>query len=71
MGEFVGEYPFQTELLLSDGSAIGINFVLACTALQSMVIFIGAIAVLDIDWRRRCQALFDYCSSDSHSEFIP
>ena len=49
--------PFQTELLLSDGSAIGINFVLACTALQSMVIFIGAIAVLDIDWRRRCQAL--------------
>ena len=57
MGDFVGEYPFQTELLLSDGSAIGINFVLACTALQSMVIFIGAIAVLDIDWKRRCRAL--------------
>ena len=57
MGEFVGEYPFQTELLLSDGTAIGINFVLACTALQSMVIFIGAIAVLDIDWKRRCRAL--------------
>ncbi len=57
MGEFVGEYPFQTELLLTDGSAIGINFVLACTALQSMVIFIGAIAVLDIDWKRRCRAL--------------
>jgi len=57
MGEFVGEYPFQTELLLTDGSTIGINFVLACTALQSMVIFIGAIAVLDIDWKRRCRAL--------------
>ena len=57
MGEFVGEYPFQTELLLTDGTAIGINFVLACTALQSMVIFIGAIAVLDIDWKRRCRAL--------------
>ena len=57
MGDFVGEYPFQTELLLSDGTAIGINFVLACTALQSMVIFIGAIAVLDIDWKRRCRAL--------------
>jgi len=57
MGEFVGEYPFQTELLLGDGTAIGINFVLACTALQSMVIFIGAIAVLDIDWKRRCRAL--------------
>ena len=26
--------------------------------LQSMVIFIGAIAVLDIDWRRRCRVLF-------------
>ncbi len=57
LGDFVGEYPFQTELLLSDGSSIGINFVLGCTALQSMVIFIGAIAVLDIDWKRRCQAL--------------
>ena len=57
MGDFIGEYPFQTELLLSDGTSIGINFVLACTALQSMVIFIGAIAVLDIDWKRRCRAL--------------
>ena len=36
---------------------IGINFVLACTALQSMVIFIGAIAVLDLDWRRRIRAI--------------
>lgn len=57
LGDFVGEYPFQTELLLSDGSSIGINFVLGCTALQSMVIFIGAIAVLDIDWKRRFRAL--------------
>ena len=57
MGDFIGEYPFQTELTLSDGTSIGINFVLACTALQSMVIFIGAIAVLDIDWKRRCRAL--------------
>ena len=59
MGSSTEEYMFQTELLLADGGAsIGINFVLACTALQSMVIFIGAIAVLDIDWRRRCRVLF-------------
>jgi archaeosortase A (PGF-CTERM-specific) len=59
MGSSSEEYMFQTELLLADGgAAIGINFILACTALQSMVIFIGAIAVLDIDWRRRCRVLF-------------
>lgn len=58
MGSSAEEYMFQTELLLVDGTPIGINFVLACTALQSMVIFIGAIAVLDIDWRRRCRVLF-------------
>ena len=57
MGSSTEEYMFQTELLLIDGSAIGINFILACTALQSMVIFIGAIAVLDIDWKRRCRVL--------------
>jgi archaeosortase A (PGF-CTERM-specific) len=58
MGSSGEEYMFQTELLMADGTPIGINFVLACTALQSMVIFIGAIAVLDIDWRRRCRVLF-------------
>jgi archaeosortase A (PGF-CTERM-specific) len=57
MGSSAEEYMFQTELLV-DGTPIGINFVLACTALQSMVIFIGAIAVLDIDWRRRSRVLF-------------
>jgi archaeosortase A (PGF-CTERM-specific) len=56
--ELTGEYPIHTELLLADGSMIGINFVLACTALQSLVVFIGAISVLDIDWKRRLRALF-------------
>lgn len=56
--EMIGEYPIHTELILADGSMIGINFVLACTALQSLVVFIGAIAVLDIDWKRRLRALF-------------
>ena len=55
--ETFGEFPYQTELVAGDGSLIGINFVLACTALQSMVIFIGAISVLDIDWKRRIRAL--------------
>ena len=53
----IGEFPFQTELVMADGSFIGINFVLACTALQSMVIFIGAIGVLDLDRRRRIRAI--------------
>ena len=55
--ETIGEFPFQTELVMADGSFIGINFVLACTALQSMVIFIGAIGVLDLDRRRRIRAI--------------
>ena len=55
--DFTGEYAFQSELLLADGSLIGINFVLACTALQSMVLFIGAISVLDLSWKRRVRAL--------------
>ncbi len=55
--ETIGEFPFQTELVMADGTFIGINFVLACTALQSMVIFIGAISVLDLDWRRRIRAI--------------
>lgn len=55
--ETFGEFPYQTELIAGDGTAIGINFVLACTALQSMVIFIGAISVLELDWRRRIRAL--------------
>lgn len=55
--DFSGEYAFQSELVLADGGLIGINFVLACTALQSMVLFIGAISVLDLSWKRRVRAL--------------
>jgi len=56
--DFTGEYAFQSELILADGSLIGINFVLACTALQSMVLFIGAISVLNLHWKQRVRALF-------------
>ena len=57
MTDSFAEHPFQTELIMADGSMIGINFVLACTALQSMIVFIGAISVLDIDRKRRIRAL--------------
>ena len=55
--DFSGEYAFQSELLLANGEAIGINFVLACTAIQSMVLFVGAIGVLDLSWKKRIRAL--------------
>jgi len=55
--DFSSEYAFQSELILADGSMIGINFVLACTALQSMVLFIGAISVLELSWKKRIRAL--------------
>jgi archaeosortase A (PGF-CTERM-specific) len=54
----VGEYPIRTDLVwASDGSSVGVNIVLACTALQSMIVFVGAIAVLRLSWRRRMRAL--------------
>ena len=53
----MSEFSFHTELLVN-GEPIYINFVLACTAIQSMIIFVGAISVLDIDWRKRVSALF-------------
>jgi archaeosortase A (PGF-CTERM-specific) len=56
--DFEGDYPFQAELLLADGTGIGINFVLACTAIQSMVLFIGAISVLNLSLKKRIQVLF-------------
>ena len=55
--EDMSEYAFHTELLVN-GEPIYINFVLACTAIQSMIIFVGAISALDIDWRKRVRALF-------------
>ena len=55
--EDMSEFSFHTELLVN-GEPLYINFVLACTAIQSMIIFVGAISVLDIDWRKRVRALF-------------
>ncbi len=55
--EEMSEFSFHTELMVN-GEPLYINFVLACTAIQSMIIFVGAISVLDIDWRKRVRALF-------------
>ena len=55
--EDMSEFAFHTELLVN-GEPIYINFVLACTAIQSMIIFVGAISVLDIDLEKRVRALF-------------
>lgn len=57
MTDGFAEHPFQTELIMADGGFIGINFVLACTALQSMIVFVGAISVLDVERKRRIRAL--------------
>ena len=57
MTDGFAEHPFQTELIMADGGFIGINFVLACTALQSMIVFVGAILVLDVERKRRIRAL--------------
>lgn len=57
MTDGFAEHPFQTELVMADGGFIGINFVLACTALQSMIVFVGAISVLDVERKRRIRAL--------------
>jgi len=55
--EEMSEYSFHTELLVN-GEPIYINFVLACTAIQSIIIFVGAISVLEVDWKKRVRALF-------------
>lgn len=52
------ENAFFTDLQLADGTPIGISFVLACTALQSMIVFVGAIVALKTaPWKRRVRAL--------------
>ena len=57
MFEPLSEHTFRTELLNGQGEAIGINFVLACTALQSMIIFVGAVVALKAPWKLRIRAL--------------
>lgn len=55
--EPLSEHGIYLPLEYANGEPVLINFVLACTALQSMIVFVGAIAALKAPWRRRVRAL--------------
>ena len=46
------------ELINTNGSSIGINFVLACTALQSIIVFVGAILAVNTNIKLKIRILF-------------
>ena len=45
------------QLISTDGSSIGINFVLACTALQSIIVFVGAILAVKSKFNLKVRTL--------------
>ena len=56
--ETLGEGGFYVPMEYADGTSVNIGFVLGCSALQSMIVFVGAlIAVNDAPWQRRVRAL--------------
>lgn len=56
--EALGEGGFFIPLLNADGTPLGISIVLACSALQSMIIFVGALVALrGVSWKLRARAL--------------
>ncbi len=56
--EALGEGGFFIPLLNADGTPLGISIVLACSALQSMIIFVGALVALrGVAWKLRWRAL--------------
>ncbi len=55
----LGEGGFYVPMEQANGDSINIGFVLGCSALQSMIIFVGAlVAVREAPWRRRMRALY-------------
>ena len=55
----LGEGGFYVPMIHADGTEVNIGFVLGCSALQSMIVFVGAIvAVRDSPWNRKMRALF-------------
>jgi len=55
--EALGEGGFYIPLLNADGTPLGISIVLACSALQSMIIFVGALVALrGVSWKLRARA---------------
>jgi len=54
----LGEGGFYVPMEYSDGEPVNIGFVLGCSALQSMIVFVGAVvAVRNAPWKRRIRAL--------------
>jgi len=57
LSEPLGEAGFYAPMYSSDGRGV-VSFILACSALQSMAVFIGAIVALSsVHWKRRARAL--------------
>ena len=57
LSEPLGEGGFYAPMISEDGTEV-VYFVLACSALQSMAVFIGAIVALNsVHWKRRVRAL--------------
>jgi len=58
LSEPLGEAGFFVPMERADGTPVSIIFILACSALQSMIIFVGAIVALSsVSWKRRLRAL--------------
>ena len=56
--EPLGESGFFIPFNHSDGTPVSVSFILACSALQSMIIFVGAIVALSsVSWKRRARGL--------------
>jgi len=59
MAEPLGENGFFVPLEHSDGTLVSVSFILACSGLQSMIVFVGAIVALgSVEWSRKIRALF-------------
>jgi archaeosortase A (PGF-CTERM-specific) len=59
LSEPLGEAGFFVPMENGDGTPVSIIFILACSALQSMIVFVGAIVALEsVSWKRRIRALF-------------
>tara|TARA_Y100000588_G_scaffold91295_1_gene98532 strand:- start:3754 stop:4797 length:1044 start_codon:yes stop_codon:yes gene_type:complete len=57
LSEPLGEGGFYAPMENSEGEGV-VSFILACSALQSMAVFIGAIVALNsVHWKRRARAL--------------
>ena len=57
--EPLGEGGFYLPMLDQAGRPVSIGFILSCSALQSMIVFVGAIVALSgVSWRRKARGLF-------------